>query len=211
MAIERAEKIYSTYSGVYDLLFDAALQPGRRRAVAALGIEPGDEVLEVGVGTGLSLPLYPDTCHVTGIDISLPLLRRAAARAAGLGRVDVTLRRMSAERLAWPDAAFDRILLSYVISAVEKPDQVIREVWRVCRPGGRVIFLNHFASRARPVAAIERRLTPLTRRLGWVLDFPAERVTDGGRFEIERVERVNLGGYWSMVVCRRPVQARAAR
>lgn len=201
MSIERAEQIYSSYSGVYDLLFDAILQPGRKRAIAAMEIQRGDSILEVGVGTGLSLPLYPEGCRVTGIDISLPMLNKAAEKVMKLGRSNVDLRRMSAERLKWPDATFDHVLLSYVISCVEKPEQVIAEVHRVCKPGGRVLFLNHFHSGNRLVAWGERQLTPLTKRLGFVLDLPFSVVTGSGLFKVERIDRVNLLGMWSLAIC----------
>ena len=201
MSIERAEQIYSSYSGVYDLLFDTILQPGRRRAISAMAIQPGDQILEVGVGTGLSLPLYPDHCHLTGIDISLPMLRKAADKVARLGLTNVSLRRMPAELLAWPAATFDKVLLSYVISCVERPEQVIREVHRVCRPGGRVLFLNHFLSRNRLMAWGERKLTPLSKNLGFVLDMPISLITGSGLFRVEKIERVNLLGLWSLVIC----------
>jgi phosphatidylethanolamine/phosphatidyl-N-methylethanolamine N-methyltransferase len=199
--MERVDRIYSSYSGIYDLVFDAILQPGRRCAVAAMAIKPGDEILEVGVGTGLSLPLYPEGCRVVGIDISSGMLARAERRLARLGRHDVTLRAMSAHHIRYPEATFDCVLLSYVISTVEDPDRVVREVHRVCRPRGKVIFLNHFASRRRLVAAGERRLTPLTRRLGFRLDLPIETITRSGLFRVERHERVNALGLWSLVVC----------
>src|SRR5262245_44177098 len=164
-----------------------------------MAIESGDRVLEVGVGTGLSLPYYPARCHVTGIDISSPMLRKAAEKVEELGLGNVELVRMSADRLRWPDASFDKVLISYVISAVERPEQVVLEVQRVCRPGGRVLFLNHFRSRHSVSAWAERRLTPMTRRLGFVLDLPMSVVTGGGRLRIERVERVNMLGLWSLV------------
>jgi phosphatidylethanolamine/phosphatidyl-N-methylethanolamine N-methyltransferase len=201
MAVEHAERIYSSYSGVYDYLFDTILQPGRRRAVESLAIEGGDKILEVGVGTGLSLPLYPTGCRVTGIDISAAMLEKASERIDDLGMDHIDLRLMSAERLEWPDGSFDKVLLSYVISCVEHPDRVIREVHRVCRPAGHVLFLNHFLSPHSPVAWAERCLTPLSRRMGFVLDLPMRRVTDSGLFEIASIERVNILGLWSLVDC----------
>lgn len=203
MAMERAEQIYSSYSGFYDLLFDTVLQPGRKKAVAAMAIEPGDNILEVGVGTGLSLPLYPEGCRVTGIDISHAMLRKAAERVVRMGRGDIDLKRMSAEHLKWPEATFDKVLLPYMISCVERPEQVVAEVHRVCKPGGRVFFLNHFHSRNRFMAWCERRLSPLSKRLGFVLDLPIEIITAGGLFEIERVERTNIFRLWSVVTCLR--------
>lgn len=203
MTVERAEQIYSSYSGVYDLLFDAILQPGRRRAVEAMAIEAGDNILEVGVGTGLSLPLYPEVCRVTGIDISLPMLQKAAEKVESLGMANVELKRMSAEHLKWPEGTFDKVLLCYVISCVERPEQIIKEVHRVCRPGGRVLFLNHFHSRNRLLRWGEKRLNPLSKRLGFVLDLPLNVVTESGLFEVNRIDRVNLFGLWSLVSCTR--------
>jgi len=201
MAIERAEQIYSSYSGVYDLLFDTILQPGRKRAIEAMAIRPGDAILEVGVGTGLSLPYYPTDCRLTGIDISGPMLRHAGERSDALPDLDVDLIQMSAERLLWPEATFDKVLLPYVISCVADPAKVLSEVHRVCRPGGRVYFLNHFHSRNRIMAWGGRRLTPLSRKLGFVLDMPFEVVTGSGLFTVERIEKVNLLRLWSLVTC----------
>lgn len=201
MAVEHAERIYSSYSGVYDYLFDTILQPGRRRAIEALAIRNGDKILEVGVGTGLSLPLYPSGCRVTGIDISAPMLEKAAEKVEDLGLDHVDLQLMSADRLEWSDGTFDKVLLPYVITCVEHPDRVIREVHRVCRTGGRILFLGHFRSTRRPVAWMEKRLTPLTIRLGFVLDLPMETVIESGLFEIVAIERVNLLGLWSLVTC----------
>jgi phosphatidylethanolamine/phosphatidyl-N-methylethanolamine N-methyltransferase len=202
--MERVERIYSSYSGVYDLLFDALLHPGRRRAVDAMQLSPGDRVLEVGVGTGLSLPLYPAGSRVTAIDISRAMLRKAQARVddpdAGC-RADVVLRQMSAERLQFPDAAFDRVLLSYVISCVDRPDQVVSEVRRVCAPGGRALFLGHFAGTRGLWPRVERALTPLSRRLGFALDTPLDVITRSGLFRVERVERVNVPRLWTLAVC----------
>lgn len=202
MSVQRAEQIYSSYSHVYDLIFDSIFEPGRRRSIEALSIEPEDRILEIGVGTGLSFPYYPRRCHVVGIDIASSMLRKARQKVLELGREDsITLERMSAEAIDYPDAAFDKVVLSHVISCVEHPRLVVQEVARVCRPGGRVVFLNHFKSRNRLVARGERHLTPLTRRLGFVLDIPMSMVTDSDAFTIENIERVNLMGVSSVVSC----------
>jgi phosphatidylethanolamine/phosphatidyl-N-methylethanolamine N-methyltransferase len=103
----RVERVYSVMAIGYDAFFDWALGPGRRRAVGCLPIRPGDRVLEVGVGTGLSFPLYPEDCHVTGVDIAEPMLDRARMRLEVLGRDDVDLRRMDARDLKFPDGCFD--------------------------------------------------------------------------------------------------------
>ena len=108
---------------------------------------------------------------------------------------------LSAERLLWPEATFDKVLLPYVISCVSDPAKVLSEVHRVCRPGGRIYFLNHFHSRNRIMAWGERHLTPLSRKLGFVLDLPFEVVTGSGLFTVERIEKVNLLRLWSLVTC----------
>jgi phosphatidylethanolamine/phosphatidyl-N-methylethanolamine N-methyltransferase len=202
---ERAERIYTTYSGVYDLLFDTILHPGRERAVEALKVRPGDRVLEVGVGTGLSLLFYPSHCEVTGIDISAAMLEKAEKRARELGMRNLVLLRMEAEHLTLADASFDRVLASYVISTVADPRRVVQELWRVCRPGGTVVILNHFRSPNRILASAERALTPLTRRLGFVLDLGLEGIVGNGHFTLDGIEKVNLPPLWSVVrLTRRP-------
>ncbi len=204
MSVRQAERIYSSYSHVYDLFFDAVLEPGRRRAITALGLQRGDRVLEVGIGTGLSLPHYPPRyCDIVGIDISATMLSVAARKVAALGRTDVSLLRMSADAIAFPDATFDRILLSHVIGSVEEPRRVLGEVHRVCRRGGRVVFLNHFKSHNPIVARGEHHLTPLTRKLGFTLTIPLELLEQGGLFRLDSVEKVNLLGVSSLVCCTR--------
>lgn len=205
---EKLERIYDSYSGIYDLLFNNIFQPGRERAVHALGIRPGDRVLEVGVGTGLSLPYYPVHCEIVGIDISDPMLRKASERCRELGIRGAEFLRMEAERMTLPDESFDRVLASYVMTAVADPPKVAAELWRVCRPGGTIVFLNHFRSRHRFVALGERALTPLSRKLGFVLDLPLDRLVANGHFTVEGIEKVNIPPLWSLVRLRRnPVSA----
>lgn len=205
VAIEsrRVERVYSVLAGVYDGFFDWALGPGRRRAVSQLEIRPGDRVLEVGVGTGLSLPLYPEHCHITGIDISEPMLDQAIARLHSLDRRGVTLRRMDARSLAFPDASFDHVLAPYVISVVPEPERVLAEMRRVCKPGGTVIVVNHFLSEGAVVGFFERLLTPASRWIGFRMDLPIRVVRSAPGFEVVRVERVNLFGRWRLLTLRR--------
>ena len=199
----RVERVYTVLARVYDGFFDWALGPGRRRAVARLPIAPGESVLEVGVGTGLSLPLYPAGCHVTGIDISDAMLDRAVARVGALGRADVTLRRMDARHLAFADESFDHVLAPYVISVVPEPDKVLSEMRRVCRPGGTVVVVNHFASANLVIRFFERILTPASLWLGFRLDLPVDVVLRFPGFRLVRVERVNLLGLWRLLELRR--------
>jgi len=199
----RVERVYGALARVYDDFFDWALGPGRRRAVASLPIARGDRVLEIGVGTGLSLPHYPENCRVTGIDISDAMLDRARERLEGLDRTGVELRRMDARQLAFPDGSFDHVLAPYVISVVPEPERVMAEMRRVCKVGGTVTVVNHFGSAHRLIGLAERILTPLTLWIGFSLDVPVGTVTASPGLKTEREERVNLFGLWRLIEMRR--------
>lgn len=199
----RVERVYSVLARVYDAFFDWALESGRQRAVARLRVRPGEEVLEVGVGTGLSLPLYPRHCRVTGIDISEPMLEQARARARELDRGDVLLRRMDARELRFPDASFDHVLAPYVISVVPEPRKVMAEIARVCRLGGTVTVVNHFGSRAPVLRVLDGWLSHLTAWIGFRMDVPLEVVTGAPGLELVHEERVNLLGLWRLLELRR--------
>ena len=195
----RVERVYSTLARFYDAGFDWALGPGRRRAITRLPIGPGDRVLEVGVGTGLSIPHYPMDCRLTGIDISEPMLELARERAEALGRRRVDLRRMDARKLAFPDDSFDCVLAPYVISVVPEPERVMREIARVCRPGGTVVVVNHFGSPSAAVRAVEAWLSGASQWWGFRLDLPIETVTRTAGLRCRAAERVNLFGCWRLM------------
>lgn len=199
----RVEKVYSVLARVYDAGFDWALGPGRRRAVERLPARAGERVLEVGVGTGLSLPHYPAGCRVTGIDISEPMLEQARERAEQFGLTHVDLRRMDARDLAFPDESFDHVLAPYVISVVPEPRKVLAEIRRVCKPGGTVVVVNHFHGESPPRRIFERFFSPATQWIGFRLDLPVEAVTATRGLDVEEDRRVNLFGLWRLLVMRR--------
>jgi phosphatidylethanolamine/phosphatidyl-N-methylethanolamine N-methyltransferase len=159
--------------------------------------------LEVGVGTGLSLPYYPPHCEIVGIDISGAMLEKASNRSRELGMRGATFLKMGAEQMTFSEGAFDVVLASYVISTVPDPQRVLSELGRVCRPGGTIVLLNHFQSRHRIIAMGEKVLTPLSRRLGFVLDLTLDRLLTNGDLETESVEKVNIPPLWSLVRLRR--------
>jgi phosphatidylethanolamine/phosphatidyl-N-methylethanolamine N-methyltransferase len=203
MDSRRVEKVYSVLSRVYDGAFDWALGPGRRKAVERLPVRSGDRVLEVGVGTGLSLPHYPDDCRLTGIDITEAMLDQARQRVTALGRDRVDLRVMDAQQLAFPDNSFDHVVAPYVISVVPEPRRVMQEIRRVCRPGGTVVVVNHFIGTNRARSLAERVCTPASQWLGFRLDLPIEVVTRAEGLRPTSVEAVNLFGLWTLVAMRR--------
>jgi phosphatidylethanolamine/phosphatidyl-N-methylethanolamine N-methyltransferase len=172
MEIEAVVTSYRRWAPVYDKTFGAFSHAGRRRAVAHVD-RRGGAVLEVGVGTGLSLGHYGPGVRVTGIDFSAEMLARARARveARQLGHV-VALERMDARDMSFPDDTFDTVVAMHLISVVPEPERVVAEMARVCRPGGEVVLLNHFLHETGALAVLGRRFGPLANQLGWHSDFP---------------------------------------
>ena len=192
---------YDRFAGLYDVVFNGLLQSGRLEAVRAMNLRPGQSVLEVGVGTGLNLELYPRGVRVVGVDISLPMLREALERQQQRPPVaDVRFARMDALRLAFADDAFDVVYAPYVVTVVPRPRQVVAEMARVCRPGGRVVLVNHFGSSKKPVRWFEKRLTPLTSHVGFRIDVPLDAILGVPGLVKEHERRVNPFGLVRLVV-----------
>jgi phosphatidylethanolamine/phosphatidyl-N-methylethanolamine N-methyltransferase len=202
-ASRRVERVYGVLARVYDGFFDWALGPGRRYAVSRLMPRPGERILEIGVGTGLSLPLYPAGCEVVGIDISRPMLERARTRLEGLDHATIRLERMDARAIAFGDGHFDKVLAPYVISVVPDPQRVMDEIARVCRPGGTVIVVNHFQSAFPPLAALEHLATPLSTWVGFRMDLPVAAMMRTPGLTLVNKKRVNLFGLWHLLEFRR--------
>jgi phosphatidylethanolamine/phosphatidyl-N-methylethanolamine N-methyltransferase len=166
---------YRRWASVYDTLFGGISAPGRRRAVAAVNALPGRDVLEVGVGTGLALPLYLPQKRVTGIDLSADMLARARTRVENEALANVmALQEEDAEATGFADDQFDVAVAMFVASVVPNPRRLLAEMRRVVRPGGTLLFVNHFAAIKGPRLAIERAMAPAGRALGWHPDFKTE-------------------------------------
>jgi len=163
---------YRRWAGVYDFVFGGVSGWGRRQAVAEINRLPAKRVLEVGVGTGLALPRYSRDKRITGIDLSADMLRiaRERVRSDGLGHVDALLE-MDAEQTSFADGSFDAAVAMFVASVVPHPGRLMAEMRRVVRPGGHILFVNHFAAERGPLWWIERALAPASRALGWHPDF----------------------------------------
>jgi phosphatidylethanolamine/phosphatidyl-N-methylethanolamine N-methyltransferase len=190
---------YQRHSYIYDAVFGPVLHTGREQAIRRMGCLPGERVLEVGVGTGLSLSLYPWGVRVVGVDLSTPMLGRARARAAEAG---AGLAAMDAERMAFPDASFDKVVAMYVASVVPDPAALVREMRRVCRSDDGLYFVNHFRTTRPLLGTVERLFAPLSRTLGFRPDFSLEGFLAGAGLEV--VERRPVGplGYWSFLRAR---------
>lgn len=167
---------YARWAPVYDLVFGPVFERGREAAIAAAE-QVGGRILEVGVGTGISLPRYSANCRLCGVDISEPMLRRAQQRVRALKLTNVeTLAVMDARNLAFGDGSFDAVVAQYVITAVPDPEATLDDFVRVLKPGGELILVNHIGAESGPRRAFELAFAPLARRLGWRPEFPWARL-----------------------------------
>ena len=191
LQLDSVKAAYRRYAGFYDTLFGPVLQPGRRAVIQALECKPGDRVLEVGVGTGLSLPMYPPEVRVTGIDVSREMLEKARVRVARRGLANVeALVEMDAEQMDFPDASFDKVVAMYVVSVVRDPARLLEELHRVCRHDGEIFIVNHFRSRNRILGTVEKALGGFSAQLGFRPDFEMREMLPAG-YEGE-ASRVNM-------------------
>jgi phosphatidylethanolamine/phosphatidyl-N-methylethanolamine N-methyltransferase len=193
-------KAYARWAPIYDLVFGAVFDRGRKAAVAAAE-RIGGRILEVGVGTGLSLPDYSWSNRLIGVDLSTPMLRKAKARVAEHRLTHVEgLAVMDAQRLGFQDAAFDVVVAQYVITAVPDPEATLDEFARVIKPGGEIILVNHLGAEHGLRAVCEDWIAPLARRLGWRPEFRWERIArwaarHGGVRVVERRPMPPLGHF----------------
>ena len=193
--------VYEKLASVYDFIFGPTLHPGRVHAIQRMGIQPGDRVLEVGVGTGINAALYPRDCAVTGIDLSSSMLEKARDRVARKGLRNVRLLEMDAADLKFADDTFDIVYAPYLISVVPDPVGVAREMSRVCRRGGRIVFLNHFRSPNAGLAWIERVISPFTVHIGFKSDLDLPAFLAQAEVRPISIEKVNIPRIWSLVTC----------
>jgi phosphatidylethanolamine/phosphatidyl-N-methylethanolamine N-methyltransferase len=193
-------KAYARWAPIYDLVFGSVFERGRKASVAAAE-RIGGRILEVGVGTGLSLPEYAWTNRVTGVDLSAPMLRKAKARVTEHRLSNVEgLAVMDAQHLGFQDAVFDVVVAQYVITAVPDPEATLDEFARVLKPGGEIILVNHLGAEAGWRSSLERWFVPLARRLGWRPEFRWERLAQwaarhGGVRVVERRAMPPLGHF----------------
>ena len=202
MHIDTVKAAYRRYAGFYDALFGPVLQAGRKAVIEALDCKPGHRVLEVGVGTGLALGLYPAGVNVVGIDVSTEMLEKARRRVARrrFSHVEALLE-MDAETMSFVDASFDRIVAMYVLPVVPNPARLLAELHRVCKPDGEIYLVNHVRSDNPVIGAVEKGLARFSDKLGFHPDFELRDVLNG--HELVQVERVNL--FWKVMQLRNGV------
>jgi phosphatidylethanolamine/phosphatidyl-N-methylethanolamine N-methyltransferase len=186
------KKAYARWAPVYDLVFGTILFDRGRQAAIAAAERIGGRILEVGVGTGISLPGYSARSRIVGIDLSEPMLRKAQERVAELSLKNVeSLEVMDAEHLSFPDASFDVVVANYVVSTVPNPEAALDEFARALKPGGEIVLFNRVGADTGLRWVVERLLEPIVRRLGWRTAFPWSRFASwtNRRDDVELVER----------------------
>jgi len=202
MDLQDTVRTYRLFAGPYDLVFGPVFHPGRKDAVRIANDQPGQRILEVGVGTGLSLPYFRRDAEVTGIDVSAEMLERARRRVARQHLAQVkSLLVMDAENLTFEDNAFDAVLALYVASVVPNPARFAAEMRRVCRPGGTIVIVNHFMSENGVMRVVEQRLAPLASKIGFHADFPLDDFLSGSKLKVREIRPSNLFGYWKLLRC----------
>lgn len=207
MDIEEIKTAYRRYANIYDTVFGPILHPGRKHIIESLRCRRGERILEVGVGTGLSLPLYPNVVRVTGIDVSREMLDRARTRVEqrNLKHIDAILE-MDGENMTFPDSSFDKVVAMYVVSVVSDPAKLVEEMCRVCKPGGDIYIVNHFHSQNALVKSSESLLSPLSKLTGFRPDLDLNEFLNAVPLELVEVKKANLFGYWKILRCRNAVK-----
>jgi len=200
---EGVERAYGRWAPIYDVVFGKVFDGGRQSTIAEAD-RVGGRILDVGVGTGLSLSDYARSTRICGVDISEPMLRRAQARVRALGLANVeTLAVMDAKNLAFADASFDAVVAQYVITAVPDPEATLDDFVRVLKPGGELILVNHIGAESGPRRWFELAFAPLARRLGWRPEFPWERLVNwaAANHEVRLAERRPMPpmGHFSLI------------
>jgi phosphatidylethanolamine/phosphatidyl-N-methylethanolamine N-methyltransferase len=207
---EAIRSAYRRWAPVYDHTFGRVAAEGRKHSVEIINRSRG-RVLEVGVGTGLSLPTYGRHLEIVGIDLSPEMLEKARERVAAEGLRNVTgLHEMDASDLKFPDAAFDTVVAMYVMTVVPEPEKVMRELSRVCRPGGEVIIVNHFSADEGMRGWVERRMAPFADMLGWRPVFDVDRVLVCDDLTLMEKRGLRPWGLFTMMRFRKAQAAKAA-
>ena len=201
MDLKKVERVYSSYASVYDQTFGKVFQQSREAAVRGLPVQPGDRVLEVGVGTGEALPLYPTNCEILGIDLSEGMLEKAHDRVRTHELDHVSLQQMDAGQMEFMDDSFDIVMAAYVVTAVPDYRKVVNEMIRVCKPGGLIVMLNHFSNGNKVIAAVEKFISPLCKHIGFRTDLSLNTVLEGTTLLVKRKEKVNPLRFWHLVEC----------
>lgn len=197
---KEAADAYDAWSKTYDATFGRLVHKRQTRAIDELRCEPGMAVLDLGVGTGLSMSKYPEGCRLVGVDLSGGMLRQAKANLERGGHDAGGLIQADALRTPFADGAFDRVMVSHVISVVRDPAALLRECRRVVKPDGRIVVLNHFQSPSGAVSFFEKVMNPLFVRLGWRSDLTLHECLAGQGLQVLYHFKLSAVDFWQVLV-----------
>ena len=189
--INDVRSAYCRYAPIYDAVFGWVLEPGRRQIAKQVRILKAKNILEIGVGTGLTLALYPKESHLTGIDVSAEMLKTAFKRANALVDRHIILQVANAESMAFKDQSFDCVTIPYVLSVTPNPSQLIREARRVCKRGGHIIIANHFSGTT-GWKIFERAVERFSKIIGFRSKFDFASQIESHSWNIKSVQKTNI-------------------
>lgn len=201
-------RIYSDLAHIYDKVFSRFFSDRINTVVTDLNIPPKAKVLEVGIGTGLSLPAYPSHCEVTGIDLAPEMLDRARQKAAENRWRHFRFMEMDALALQFPDNSFDFVTSFHVVTVVPDPVKMMQEIHRVCKPGGRVVIINHFRTTKPVLGPLIGALDPVTRLLGWHASLRLSDAFDSVPLRIEKRFKTSPTSLFTVVLARAEKESR---
>lgn len=192
-------KLYSEFAPLYDKIFGKIFYSRLESVIEDLDIPPGAKVLEVGAGTGTSFPAYPKHCNVTGIDLAPDMLARAQRKIRDNGWTHLTVRKMNALDLEFPDNSFDYVMAFHVVTVVPDPIRMIAEAKRVCKPGGKIVIVNHFTSDVPVLGTLTEALDPITRWLGWRTNLRLKPFIRTTHLPVERVYKLSKTSLYTVL------------
>lgn len=194
-------KSYKRVSGFYDITFGQVFRPGQKTVINKMDCGPLDEVLEIGIGTGLSFKYYPKQTKVIGIDISPDMLKLAKKKIEQEKKEKKYVAQMNGEQLSFPDNSFDKVVAMYVISVTQNPKQLIDEMKRVCKKDGDIYIVNHFSCEddGLLLKLFEKALMPVSRILGWKPYFPISEFNEYANLDVKEISKVNIFNYWNII------------
>lgn len=196
-------KLYAEFAPLYDKVFGKIFYNRLEHVIENLGIPPGAKVLEVGAGTGTSFPAYPLHCEITGIDLAPDMLARARQKIQENHWSHLKVMEMNALDLKFPDNTFDYVMAFHVVTVVPDPVRMITEAKRVCKPGGRIVIVNHFTSEVPVLGFLTRALDPVTRWLGWRTDLRLKPFIRTTGLRVERSYKVSKASLYDVLICRK--------
>jgi phosphatidylethanolamine/phosphatidyl-N-methylethanolamine N-methyltransferase len=193
-------RLYSEYALLYDKTFGKIFYDRIKQVIGSLNIPRGARVLELGVGTGISFPAYPSHCQVVGIDLAADMLVQARAKIAKNNWSHLQVMEMDALNLTFADNSFDYVTAFHTVTVVPDPVRMLAEAKRVCRPGGKIVIVNHFTTDLPIIGPLTEALDPVTRRLGWGTKLRLESFLNAADFNVEEMYKLSKPSLYTVVV-----------